>query len=140
MALASKVGVSSILPSTPTARMPHGKSTYILSDHPDTTLTKQVLPSVDKEAAWVKKGGKLYYGYKRPYLVAADSGLVVAVHTTAANVHDGQCVAPCLDQVVLLAGSRLLAAKGYCAAKNNQLLWASGLWEWLKPMGSMCWK
>jgi transposase, IS5 family len=29
------------------------------------------------------------------------TGLVLSVHTTSANVHDGQCMAACLDQVEL---------------------------------------
>jgi IS5 family transposase len=84
---------------TSTARKPQGKSTYMLPEHPDTPPTKEVKPAVDQEARWVKKGSKLQYGYKRHYLAAEDKGLVLAVHTTAANVHDGQCMASCLDQV-----------------------------------------
>jgi transposase, IS5 family len=84
--------------------------------------TKEVKPGVDREARWVKKGNKLQYDHKRHYLAAEDTGLVLAVHTTAANVHDGQCMASCLDQVRLPAGSRILADKGYCSAKNDLLL------------------
>ena len=112
---------------TPTSRKPHGKTTYKLPEHPDTPPTKEVKPGVDKEAAWVKKGGKLHYGYKRHYLSEEETGLVIAVHTTSANVHDGQCIEACLDQVALPAGSRLLADKGYCSAKNEQLLRQRGL-------------
>ena len=57
----------------------------------------------------------------------ADSGLVVSVHTYAANVHDSQCVAACLDQVKLASGSRLLADKGYASSKNRELLRAFGV-------------
>ena len=112
---------------TPTAHKPHGKSTYVLPEHPVTPLTKEVRPGVDQEARWVKKGGKLHYGYKRHYLAAEETGLVLGVHTTAANVHDGQCMASCLDQVALPSGSRILADKGYCSAKNDQLLRQRGL-------------
>jgi IS5 family transposase len=86
---------------TPTARKPQGKSTYMLPEHPGTPPTKEVKPGVDQEARWVKKGSKLQYGYKRHYLAAEDTGIVLAVHTTAVNVHDGQCMASCLDQVAL---------------------------------------
>ena len=112
---------------TPTPRRPQGKTTYMLSDNPDTPLVREEKPGVDKEAAWVKKGGKLQYGYKRHYLATEGEGLVVAVHTTAANVHDGQCMEACLAQVALPSGSRLLADKGYCSAKNNELLRSRGL-------------
>jgi len=36
-------------------------------------------------------------------------------------------MAACLDQVELPVGSRLLADKGYCSAKNEQLLRQRGL-------------
>jgi IS5 family transposase len=42
-------------------------------------------------------------------------------------VHDGQCMASCLTQVELPSGSRILADKGYCSAKNDQLLQQRGL-------------
>lgn len=112
---------------TPTSRKPHGKPTYKLPEHPDTPPTKELKSGVDQEAAWVKKGNKLQYGYKRHYLAAEETGLVIAVHTTSANVHDGQCIEACLDQVALPRGSRLLADKGYCSAKNDQLLRQRGL-------------
>ena len=107
---------------TPTAHKPQGKATYLLPNDPNTPLTKSVQSGVDQEARWVKKGGKLQYGYKRHYLAEAQEGLILAVHTTPANVHDGQCMEACLDQVELPVGSRLLADKGYCSAKNEQLL------------------
>jgi hypothetical protein len=36
-------------------------------------------------------------------------------------------MASCLDQVALLAGSRILAGKGYYSAKNDQLFQRRGL-------------
>jgi transposase, IS5 family len=112
---------------TPTAHKPQGKATYLVPNDPNTPLTKLVQPGVDPEARWVKKGGKLQYGYKRHYLSDQQTGLVLSVHTTSANVHDGQCMEACLDQVELPVGSRLLADKGYCSAKNEQLSRQRGL-------------
>ena len=40
----------------------------MLSEHPGTPPTKELKPGVDQQAQWVKKGGKLHYGYKRHYL------------------------------------------------------------------------
>ena len=112
---------------TPTAHKPHGKATYLLSDNPDNPPSKVTKPGVDPAARWVKKGHKLHYGYKRHYLSDQATGLVLSVHSTSANVHDGQCIASCLDQVDLTPGSRLLADKGYCSAKNRDLLRSRGL-------------
>jgi IS5 family transposase len=75
---------------TPTLRKPKGKSSYTLAEGQEPPLDKTRQPGVDQEARWVKKGGKLQYGYKRHYLAEAQKGLVLAVHTTPANVHDSQ--------------------------------------------------
>ena len=112
---------------TPTPRKPEGKSTYALSEEPDTPPTKEVKPSVDQEAAWVKKGGKLQYGYKRHCLAESHEGLVLSVHTTAANAHDSPHLENCLRKVRLPKGSRVLADKGYCAKANEVLLHSKGL-------------
>ena len=112
---------------TPTPRKPKGKSSYTLSKEPDTPPTKEVKPSVDQEAAWVKKCGKLQYGYKRHYLAEGQEGLVLSVHTTSANAHDSQYLEACLRKVRLPAGSRVLADKGYCAKANEALLRSKGL-------------
>jgi transposase, IS5 family len=75
----------------------------------------------------VKKGGKLQYGYKRHYLAEAQEGLVIAVHTTPANVHDSQLLGDCLNKVKLPPRSRVLADKGYCSQANEVLLHSKGL-------------
>ena len=112
---------------TPTPRKPHGKRIYTHSEEPGTPPTKEVKPGVDQEAAWVKKGGKLQYGYKRHYLAEAQEGLVVAVHTTPANLHDSQHLGATLRKVRLPKGSRVLADKGYCSQANEALLHSKGL-------------
>ncbi len=55
---------------TPTLRKPKGKSSYTLAEGKEPPLDKTLQPGVDQEARWVKKSGKLQYGYKRHYLVA----------------------------------------------------------------------
>ena len=107
---------------TPTPRKPKCKPTYILPEAPDTPLPKKDRPGVDQQAGWVKKGGKLQYGYKRHYLTDAQAGLVMAVHTTAANAHESQHLEACVRKVSLARGSRVLADKGYCSQANEALL------------------
>ncbi len=58
-------------------------------------LLEKEKPGVDSEARWVKKRGKLYYGYKRQIAVDGD-GLVEGVHTTTANEHDSHGLEPVL--------------------------------------------
>ena len=112
---------------TPTSRKPKGKSSYTLTEGQEPPLEKTSQPGVDQEARWVKKGGKVQYGYKRHYLADSQSGLVMSVHTTAANAHESQHLDSCLDKVRLPHGSRVLADKGYCAQSNEALLRARGL-------------
>ena len=50
---------------TPTPRKPKGKSSYTLTEGQESPLEKVLQPGVDQEALWVKKEGKLQYGYKR---------------------------------------------------------------------------
>ncbi len=50
-------------------------------------LKEVVKPNVDIETRWVKKMGKLYFGYKR-HTVTDESGMVLAEETTAANESD----------------------------------------------------
>lgn len=107
---------------TPTPRKPQGKPTYSLPSEQDTLPTKVVKPGVDQQARWVKKGGKLQYGYKRHYLADAQQGLVLSVHTTPANAHESQHLGASLSKAELPQGSRVLADKGYCAQANEALL------------------
>jgi IS5 family transposase len=86
---------------TPTLRKPKRKSSYTLAEGQEPPLDKTRQPGVDREAQWVKKGGKLQYGHKRHYLAEAQEGLVIAVHTTPANVHDSQLLGDCLNKVKL---------------------------------------
>lgn len=44
----------------------------------------------NKEGTWAKKGGKSHFGYKLHIKTDIDHGLIRAVETTPANVHDSQ--------------------------------------------------
>ena len=50
----------------------------------EAMLKEVVKPNVDTEARWVKKMGKLHFGYKR-HTVTDENRLVLAEETTAAN-------------------------------------------------------
>ena len=112
---------------TPTLRKPKGKSNYILSPGQTPPIQKAPQPGVDTEARWVKKGGKLQYGYKRHYLADATEGIVTAVHTTPANAHESQHLEACLEKAKLPDRTRILADKGYCSKANEAMLRSRGL-------------
>ena len=79
-------------------------------------------PGVDQQARWTKKGGHLYYGYKRNILTD-DDGLIESVHTTSANVHDNQALEPLIRKTgkKKLKGG-LYADKGYCGWYYDEML------------------
>lgn len=79
-------------------------------------------PGVDQEARWVKKRGKLYYGYKRSILTD-DDGLIETVHTTSANEHDNKAIEPLLKKTgkkKLKDG--LYGDKGYFGKNHDKTL------------------
>lgn len=92
-------------------RKPTGKSRYTLTGDQEVPIEKELPARVDKEASWVKKNGKLLYGYKRHYLSDSKEGLVLSVHTTAAHAHESKHLHSCLAKVSLQEASRVLADK-----------------------------
>ena len=84
-------------------------------------VKKEYPPSVDGEANWVKKGGKLRFGYKK-HVVTDEQGLVLGVLTTQASVNEVSNLGEVLDTVDLPAGTPVSGDKGYKSAKNDQIL------------------
>ena len=78
-------------------RRPRGCKSYeVVEDRKDDenteasekAMVKEVVkPNVDAEARWIKKRGKLHFGYKR-HTVTDENGMVLAEETTAANESD----------------------------------------------------
>lgn len=117
-----------------TPRKPKGKPSLTLADDRidkeatqdeaadrEATIEKATSSGTDKEAAWVKKAGKLRYGYKKHY-VTDPEGMVIGIHTTAANVHEITNLETVLDTAALPTGIAVNADKGYQSQKNKQLL------------------
>lgn len=111
---------------------PKGKTLYeVVTDRHETqisdqekesvTMIKQVSPGVDTEAGWIKKAGKLRYGYKK-HVVTDEEGLILGVLTTAANLNEITNLEEVLATADLPAGIAIKADKGYQSAKNNELL------------------
>ena len=50
-------------------------------------MEKHVPTSVDADGTWIRKAGKLSYGYKKHH-VTAEEGLVLGVVTTATDVNE----------------------------------------------------
>lgn len=90
-------------------------------DQQEVEVKKQYADSVDKEASWLKKGGKYRYGYKKHY-VTDQEGLVIGVVTTKASTNEVSNLEDVLDAADLPEHIPLKADKGYQSVKNAKLL------------------
>lgn len=122
---------------TDSPRRPKGKTTYEIAhdrkedqrdpesetkedDH--QKLIKQVHPGVDCEGRWVKKAGRLHYGFKKHIATDLD-GLVTAVHTTTANEHDSKGLKPLIKKTPNKKIKKgVFADKGYKVPVNDEFL------------------
>jgi len=112
---------------------PKGKSNYeIVEDRAeelnneqeikkDKEILKVEQPSVDIEAGWIKKAGKLRYGYKK-HVVTDEQGLILGLTTTPANVNEISNLEEVLAEIDLAKGTPFFGDKGYKSKKNDQLL------------------
>ena len=78
--------------------------------------------SKDSDARWIKKGKKSTYGYKANISVDVTTGLVQAIITTPANVHDTKTFPELIEFLSLEAGQAVLGDKGYAIKANRDLL------------------
>ena len=84
-------------------------------------LKEVVKPNVDTEARWVKKMGKLHFGYKR-HTVTDENGMVLAEETTAANESDMKHLETPLKKAKLPRKALVYADKGYDSMENKEIL------------------
>jgi IS5 family transposase len=106
---------------------PKGSKKYKISEDrseseaPKTNLQQETSSSVDTDASWLKKNGKLHYGYKKHHIVDPE-GLVLGVLTTNASTNEISNLEDVLNTVTLPENIPLKADKGYQSAKNEALL------------------
>jgi IS5 family transposase len=97
------------------------KVTEDRTDEQEVELTKEYGDSVDKDAAWLKKGGKYRFGYKKQH-VTDNEGLVLGVLTKKASTNEIANLEEVLDSADLPEDIPLKADKGYRSKKNAELL------------------
>ena len=90
-------------------------------DLDEVEVKKQYPSSVDKDASWVKKGGKLRFGFKKHY-VTDEEGMVLGVATTKASTNEIANLDEVLDMADLPEGIPLKADKGYQSENNSKIL------------------
>lgn len=116
---------------TDTPRRPRGRKEYEVvedrneaadGDSSEQAMLKEVVkPNVDGEARWIKKMGKLHFGYKR-HTVTDGNGLILAEETTAANASDMKHLETPLQKANLPEGTPVYADKGYDSSENREVL------------------
>lgn len=104
---------------------PKGKVSHQVTedreDEGEVEVKKEYAKSVDKDASWIKKGGKVRYGFKKHY-VTDEEGLVLGVVTTKASTNEISNLEEVIDSADLPEGIPLKADKGYQSEKNSELL------------------
>lgn len=104
---------------------PKGKTNHQVTedriDEKEISVEKDYADSVDKDASWLKKGGKFRYGYKKHH-VTDEEGLVLGVVTTKASTNEIANLEEVLDAANLPERIPVKADKGYQSQKNADLL------------------
>jgi IS5 family transposase len=102
---------------------PKGKTKHeVTEDREEEVKVEKSYPkSVDKDAAWLKKGGKFRFGYKKHH-VTDQEGLVLGVLTTKASTNEIANLEDVLDTADLPEGIPLKADKGYQSKNNGKIL------------------
>lgn len=75
-----------------------------------------VQESADKDARWLKKGNKSYFGYKGFAIADADDGYIQGVKVEPANVSE---MTKLEDLLPVVKARRLYGDKGYVSERNR---------------------
>ena len=88
------------------------------------SICEETTPGKDKDARWIKKGGKYHPGYRQHTRTDPD-GHIEKIHITPANVHEAKHLAPLLTGIA--KGVMVCAGKGYDSQENRTCLQQSAL-------------
>ena len=102
---------------------PKGRTNHKVTEDrkEEVEVVRDYPESVDKDAAWLKKGGRYRFGYKKHH-VTDNEGLVLVVVTTKSSTNEIANLEDVLDAADLPRDIPLKADKGYQSKKNAALL------------------
>ena len=116
---------------TDSPRKPKGKKEYEVvedrnEDEPTNSgeplkVQEKVKPGVDTQGKWVKKAGKLRFGYKQ-HTATDEQGLVLGIVTTSANQSDTKHLEDVLKKIKIKKRTWVKADKGYKSSSNDEVL------------------
>ena len=99
-------------------------------DEANTTDNVKLEYSVDKDAKWLKKGNKSYYGYKI-FMATDESGFILGDLTKPANVSEMKTFEEFVESLSLSSGSAIFADKGYASDSNREILALKGIQDFI---------
>ena len=91
------------------------------TEQESVNLIEKVKPGVDTDGKWIKKAGKLRYGFKQ-HTATDEQGLVLGLVTTSANESDIKHLEDVLLVVNPTKGTWVKADKGYRSKENSDVL------------------
>jgi IS5 family transposase len=91
----------------------------IVNNEAESPSAFTVTESADKDAKWLKKGKKCYYGYKAFAVVEGKEGFITQTHVTSANQSETGEFTQVMSNV---DAKRSLADKAYSSKVNRQYL------------------
>ncbi|XOD68268.1 MAG: transposase [Flavobacteriales bacterium Tduv] len=80
-------------------------------------VKKETKSGVDSQGKWLKKSGKLYYGYKK-HIGVDKNKMILALHSVAANEHDRRGLKPLISKLGYTPPRKVYADKGYQLTAN----------------------
>lgn len=86
------------------------------------TPSSVITYSDDTDANWIKKGKRVYYGYKGHISVDAGEGFILGGHVTPASTADITELERIVNESGIPEGSIVFADKGYASEKNRAIL------------------
>ena len=84
-------------------------------------LAVKTKPGVDTDGRWVKKAGKLRFGFKQ-HTGTDENGMITSVITTSANESDMSHLIDVVELADLPKDAWVMADKGYKSKKNDELV------------------
>jgi len=104
--------------------MPEDRTEDEVSEHGPEN---EVQFSADKEANWLKKGYRSFYGFKAHVMMDAKHGFYLGGHSTCASRNDGKELEVVVKNTKLDKNAFVLTDKGYTSAENRMMLKNHGL-------------
>lgn len=106
--------------------MPLDRDEEVTAENNSQNFRSNVVHSHDREASWIKKGKKSYYGYKVHSGVDVKDGFILSGHITPANCADCNELEQVLNGSKMPKRARVYADKAYPSKKHDEMLRVKG--------------